>query len=110
MSDCTTAPEQTPTHRDGHSRRREGLNMEKGQTATPSPAVRTLTNKKNLNETEASEQYGPSVHWFRRARWAGNGPRFCKLAGAVYYPVTELDAFFDARLVKSTSEASTRRG
>lgn len=65
--------------------------------------------KKNLNETEASEQYGPSVHWFRRARWKGDGPRFCKLAGGVYYPVSELEAYFNARLVKSTSEAECRK-
>ena len=60
--------------------------------------------KINLNEKEASEIYGPSVHWFRRARWKGDGPRYIKLAGSVLYPVTELNAFFEARIVKSTSE------
>ena len=64
--------------------------------------------KINLNETEAAQIYGPSVHWFRRARWKGDGPRFIKLAGSVLYPVTELNAFFEARLVKSTSEATVR--
>jgi hypothetical protein len=64
--------------------------------------------RKNLTETEASERYGMSVHWYRRARWAGDGPKFIKLSGSVLYPVTELDAFFNARLVKSTSEATTR--
>ena len=64
--------------------------------------------KTNLNETEAAQIYGPSVHWFRRARWKGDGPRFIKLAGSVLYPVTELNAFFEARLVKSTSEATVR--
>lgn len=64
--------------------------------------------KINLKENEAAEIYGPSVHWFRRARWKGDGPRFIKLAGSVLYPVTELNAFFDARLVKSTSEASVK--
>lgn len=65
--------------------------------------------KKNINEQEASELYGPSVHWFRRARWKGDGPRFIKLAGAVLYPITELDTYFNARLVKSTSEVVTRK-
>ena len=65
--------------------------------------------KINLNETEAAQIYGPSVHWFRRARWKGDGPRFIKLAGSVLYPVTELNAFFEARLVKSTSEATVRK-
>jgi hypothetical protein len=65
--------------------------------------------KKNLTEQEAADIYGPSVHWFRRARWKGDGPRFIKLAGSVYYPTTELDVYFNARLVKSTSEAESRK-
>ncbi len=65
--------------------------------------------KKNLNEKEASAEYGGSVHWYRRARTYGGGPKFIKLAGMVLYPRTELDAFFDSRIVKSTSEASVRR-
>jgi hypothetical protein len=65
--------------------------------------------KRNLNETEASAEYGMSVHWYRRSRWAGDGPRFIKLGGGILYPRTELDAFFNARLVKSTSEASVRK-
>lgn len=65
--------------------------------------------KVNLNETEAAETYGPSVHWFRRARWQGDGPKFIKLGGMVLYPVSELDRFFNERLVKSTSEVSARR-
>lgn len=65
--------------------------------------------KKNYNEVEASECYGPSVHWFRRARWKGDGPRFIKLAGSVLYPIVELDAYFSARLVKSTSEVASRK-
>lgn len=69
----------------------------------------SATQKINLNKTEAAEIYGPSVHWFRRARWQGDGPAFIKLKGAVLYPVQELDRFFNARLVKSTSEVSARR-
>ena len=67
------------------------------------------THKKNLTETEASAEYGMSVHWYRRSRWAGDGPRFIKLGGAILYPRIELESFFDARLVKSTSESSTRK-
>jgi predicted DNA-binding transcriptional regulator AlpA len=65
--------------------------------------------KKNLTEQEAADKYGMSVHWYRRARWQGDGPRFIKLAGSVLYPVTELDAYFDSRLVKSTSEVTSRK-
>ena len=64
--------------------------------------------KLNLSEKEAAEIYGLSVHWFRRARWAGGGPEFIKLGAAVLYPRKSLDDFFTSRIVKSTSEASVR--
>lgn len=63
--------------------------------------------KINVSEQEATA-WGPSVHWFRRARWQGDGPAFIKLKGSVLYPVAELDRFFNARLVKSTSQANMR--
>jgi hypothetical protein len=69
----------------------------------------TEVTKKNLTETEAASEYGGSVHWYRRARWKGDGPKFIKLSGMVLYPRTELDAFFASRMVKSTSEASCRK-
>jgi hypothetical protein len=53
--------------------------------------------------------YGPSVDWFRRARWKGDGPAYIKLAGRVLYPVVELEAYFAARVVKSTSEYQTHQ-
>lgn len=68
--------------------------------------------KKNLTEIEASAEYGKSVHWYRRARVYGNGPRYLKCPGSgggVLYPRTELDAFFNALLVKSTSESGHRK-
>lgn len=65
--------------------------------------------KINVNENEAAELYGLSVHWFRRARWKGDGPRFIKLSGAVLYPVVELEIFFNSKLVNSTSATSARR-
>lgn len=58
----------------------------------------------NINEKDASKRWGPSVHWFRRARWAGGGPPFVKLAGMVLYPVAEGDAFFTSKVRKSTSD------
>lgn len=61
-----------------------------------------------INEQAASQKYGLSTHWFRRARWEGGGPAYCKISGGkVLYPVTELDAFFSSRMVKSTSEYKT---
>ena len=73
-------------------------------------AIQTTTQfvKQNLTEQEATV-YGPSVHWFRRARWKGDGPKFIKLANKVLYPVEELERYFSERLVRSTSEATVRQ-
>lgn len=65
--------------------------------------------KKNLTEHEAAAEYGMSVHWYRRARTYGGGPKFIKLSSGILYPRTELDAFYNGRLVKSTSEISCRK-
>ncbi|MEI6207119.1 MAG: hypothetical protein WCP20_10070 [Desulfuromonadales bacterium] len=64
--------------------------------------------KQNLTEIEASAEYGMSVFWYRRCRWAGNGPAFIKLGAACLYPRNELEKFFNSRLVKSTSESAVR--
>ncbi len=64
--------------------------------------------KINLTEKEASEKYGPSVHWFRRARCLGNGPRYIKLEMKVLYPLDELDAFFASHIKKGTKDPSER--
>jgi hypothetical protein len=63
-----------------------------------------MMTKRYLNEVEAAEAYGPSVSWFRRARWRGDGPLFAKLQGRVLYPVEELERFFSSRLRRSTSD------
>lgn len=65
--------------------------------------------KKNLTEKESSAEYGKSVHWYRRARTYGGGPKYIKIpGGAVLYPRVELDAFFGGLIVASTSESSVR--
>lgn len=59
----------------------------------------------NINEQAAAKRWGPSVHWFRRARWSGGGPPFIKLSGMVLYPIAEGDAFFATKIRKSTSDS-----
>ena len=66
--------------------------------------------KVNLNEYEAAEMYGPSVSWFRRARWTGNGPRYIKLGARVLYSLEELDRYFAARVRSSTSDPGEKAG
>lgn len=63
--------------------------------------------KRYFTESEASNVYGPSVAWFRRRRWEGDGPAFVKMegrGGMVLYPVDELEVYFNSRLRKSTSD------
>lgn len=65
------------------------------------------TVKRYFTESEASDVYGPSVAWFRRKRWQGDGPAFVKMegrGGMVLYPVCELENYFSSRLRKSTSD------
>lgn len=58
----------------------------------------------NLNEKQAAARYGLSIHWFRRARWKGDGPRYIKLAGRVLYPREELQQYFESKIRRSTSD------
>ncbi len=69
-----------------------------------------MSNKINIDEREASAKYGPSVYWFRRARWAGGGPPFIKLAGRVLYRVEDLDTFFFGRIRRSTADPGPAAG
>ncbi|KAB0669291.1 helix-turn-helix domain-containing protein [Oryzomonas sagensis] len=69
----------------------------------------TNINKKQLTESEASELYGLSVHWFRRKRWEGGGPVFRKVGNRCYYERAALDDYFNSCTHKNTSEYPTRR-
>ncbi|MEM9103604.1 MAG: DNA-binding protein [Pseudomonadota bacterium] len=64
-----------------------------------------MTEKIMLSEKEVARRYPYSVHWFRRARWIGNGPSFIKVGHRVMYPLVELDKWFNQfKPCKSTSE------
>jgi excisionase family DNA binding protein len=49
--------------------------------------------EKLLTEIEAAELLALSAKTLRRWRWAGKGPEFVKIGGAVRYRTTDLDAF-----------------
>lgn len=59
-----------------------------------------------LTERQAADVAQRSVHWFRRARWAGDGPPYIQTVkgGAVRYSERALIAWFEARTVSSTSQ------
>ena len=64
-----------------------------------------------VNENEAARILGLSVKTLRRWRWAGKGPVFRKIGGAVRYDLSDLEAFITAARRHSTSDdGSTAAG
>ncbi len=57
-----------------------------------------------LNEREAAARLGLQIATLRRWRWAGKGPRFLKIEGAVRYDPVDLEAFIAAARRTSTSD------
>ena len=57
-----------------------------------------------LNEHEAAKYLAVKVATPRRWRWAGKGPRFIKIGGAVRYDIADLDEFIQNGRRSSTSD------
>jgi hypothetical protein len=58
-----------------------------------------------LNETQAADLLNIKVPTLRRWRWAGKGPAFLKIGGAVRYDRAELEGFIAAARRTSTSDS-----
>lgn len=54
---------------------------------------------------EAAEYCRLGKPTLERFRISGDGPRYCKLGGAVRYRKADLDAWLESRLTASTSDA-----
>jgi len=50
--------------------------------------------RKLFCEKDAARMYGMSIHWFRRRRIEGGGPRVTKVGRSVRYHIDDLEAFF----------------
>lgn len=61
-----------------------------------------------LKTPEAAQYVRLSKPTLERLRLHGDGPRYAKLGGAVRYRKADLDAWLESRLIRSTSEASSR--
>lgn len=63
-----------------------------------------------INEKQAAEKIGLSVHWLRRKRWSGGGIPYIKVGdgGAVRYRIEDIETYVNGRMCKSTSESSVR--
>jgi predicted DNA-binding transcriptional regulator AlpA len=60
-----------------------------------------------LNERQAADLLNIRVPTLRRWRWAGKGPRFLKLGGAVRYEPSELEDFIASARRASTADPGT---
>ena len=60
-----------------------------------------------LNERETAHRLGLRVATLRRWRWAGKGPRYLKIEGAIRYDPADLEAFIAAARRTSTSDDGT---
>jgi len=60
-----------------------------------------------LNENEVAGTLNVKVATLRRWRWAGKGPRFLKIGGAVRYDPADVQAFVEAARRRSTSDDGT---
>ena len=60
-----------------------------------------------VNEIVAARILGLSPKTLRRWRWAGTGPSFLKIGGAVRYDLAVLEAFIEASRRSSTSDQGT---
>ena len=57
-----------------------------------------------LNESQAADLLNIKVPTLRRWRWAGKGPRFLKIGGAVRYDRADLEGFIASARRTSTSD------
>ena len=62
-----------------------------------------------INEKQAAEKIGLSVHWLRRKRWSGGGIPYVKVStgGAVRYRSEDIDAYVSRRVQELTNHKQT---
>jgi len=62
--------------------------------------------KTHLNEKEAAEISGLSVHFFRQARHKGRGPVYFKVGARVLYRVEDLEAWLNSCRVEPVQKTA----
>jgi len=71
----------------------------------PSTAKGIKVMGENLTTRQAAEVLQIKETTMEQWRWQGRGPRFIKLGRCVRYRKIDIDAFIDARVFSSTTEA-----
>ena len=64
----------------------------------------TVAERRLMTRPEAAEYLRLSDKTLARWAWAGRGPRFIKIGGAVRYDPADVDAFIEAGRRNSTSD------
>ena len=59
-----------------------------------------------MNVMEAAHYVRLGKSTLERFRISGGGPHYCKLGGAVRYRKSDLDAWLESRLTRSTSDGA----
>lgn len=79
---------------------------ERGQAARARVAESIIPTdeRQSVDEYVGAKVLGKSVHWMRRARWAGNGPEFVRIGGNVRYRMTALYNYIKSGTRRSTSD------
>lgn len=62
-----------------------------------------------LTESDAAKYLTLKPNTLARWRWAGKGPRFIKIGGAIRYDAAELEGFLVAGYRTSTSDSRRER-
>lgn len=69
--------------------------------------VRRMTTEPLLTEHEVATHLNMRVTTLRRWRWAGRGPRFLKIGGAVRYDPNDIEDYVKRARCRSTSNRSS---
>lgn len=56
-----------------------------------------------LVEKEVAMKYGRSVHWFRKARYTHQSPKYYKINGKVFYTIKDIDAWLKDHMKSVTT-------
>lgn len=61
----------------------------------------TVDGIKYVTEKEISRDYGLSVSWFRKARYAGKSPEYYKLNGKIFYNPFHVAEWFKEKMIRN---------
>jgi excisionase family DNA binding protein len=80
------------------------INFVSPPTTAPSTS-QTIREAAALTTPEAAAYLNLRPATLEQWRWNGRGPKFCKIGRSCRYRQSDLDAFLDARVFTSTTEA-----